>query len=296
MLVLLRICIGWHFFYEGLWKLEQPHYSSAGFWQQAKGPLADHFLNLIPDRQGYERLNYDKLSARWTSQLQTMLKHYNLGDEQRAEAEKVLTTRKTQLQNYLAENREAIDDYFHELKRLEQASANPQLRDVPFQRKRIAEARQRTSATAAPWLAQVDALQHDLEQDLQGLLDKDQQAEGLPPEPFTWLSLIDSTVGPVNAIIGLLLMAGLFTRAAAVGGILFLLIIGLSQPEWPTIYPLAHPSAGHALLVNKEFVEMIALAVLATTGVGRWGGLDFFVYHLLVRPWTSRRKRDVSFA
>jgi hypothetical protein len=44
---------------------------------------------------------------------------------------------------------------------------------------------------------------------------------------------------------------------------------------------------GHALIVDKNFVEMIALLTLAATSVGRWGGLDFFVYHWLGRPILS---------
>ena len=45
---------------------------------------------------------------------------------------------------------------------------------------------------------------------------------------------------------------------------------------------------GHALLVNKDFVEMVALFTIATTAVGRWGGLDYFLYHLIVNPFLSK--------
>ena len=37
---------------------------------------------------------------------------------------------------------------------------------------------------------------------------------------------------------------------------------------------------GHALLINKDFIEMLALVTIATTAVGRWGGLDFILYNL----------------
>jgi hypothetical protein len=62
----------------------------------------------------------------------------------------------------------------------------------------------------------------------------------------------------------------------------------LSQPSYPGVYPLDPPQMGHALLVNKDFVEMIALLVIASTLIGRWTGLDFFVYNFLIRPFCGK--------
>jgi hypothetical protein len=45
------------------------------------------------------------------------------------------------------------------------------------------------------------------------------------------------------------------------------------------------------LIVDKNFVEMVALFALATTAVGRWGGLDFFVYHGVGKPMLERVRR-----
>jgi thiosulfate dehydrogenase [quinone] large subunit len=42
-LTVLRVLVGWHFFYEGLTKLYNPAWSSAGFLKQAKGPFAAQF-------------------------------------------------------------------------------------------------------------------------------------------------------------------------------------------------------------------------------------------------------------
>jgi hypothetical protein len=44
-------------------------------------------------------------------------------------------------------------------------------------------------------------------------------------------------------------------------------------------------------LVNKDFVEMVALLVVAATAAGRWGGLDFFVARWIVRPFLARRNK-----
>jgi uncharacterized membrane protein YphA (DoxX/SURF4 family) len=82
----------------------------------------------------------------------------------------------------------------------------------------------------------------------------------------------------------LCLVLGLCTRLAALGGAAFLVSVLLTQPPWPTIYPPAPEVVGHALVVDKNFVEMVALLALATTAVGRWGGLDYFLYHWFGRP------------
>ena len=80
---------------------------------------------------------------------------------------------------------------------------------------------------------------------------------------------------------------GFCTRLANLGGAAFLVSVLLTQPPWPTIYPPAPEVVGHALIVDKNFVEMVAMLMLATVPVGRWGGLDFFLYQWLVKPFTS---------
>jgi uncharacterized membrane protein YphA (DoxX/SURF4 family) len=57
-LVLLRVAVGWHFLYSGIWKLQTPNFSAAGFLSQAKGPLADRFYALVPDIDGREHLDF----------------------------------------------------------------------------------------------------------------------------------------------------------------------------------------------------------------------------------------------
>ena len=87
------------------------------------------------------------------------------------------------------------------------------------------------------------------------------------------------------AAIGLCLMLGLFTRPAALGGACFMLFVVLSQPAYPGVYPVDPPQMGHALLVNKDFIEMIALLVIASSSLGRWTGMDFFIHNFLIKPF-----------
>lgn len=45
-LVALRMLIGWHFLYEGLAKLTNPYWSSAGYLAGAQGPLGELFTDM----------------------------------------------------------------------------------------------------------------------------------------------------------------------------------------------------------------------------------------------------------
>lgn len=48
-LVALRMLIGWHFLYEGIAKILNPYWTSAGYLQAAQGPFADWFVDLATD-------------------------------------------------------------------------------------------------------------------------------------------------------------------------------------------------------------------------------------------------------
>jgi len=83
-------------------------------------------------------------------------------------------------------------------------------------------------------------------------------------------------------IVGVLLMLGLFTRLAAAGGIGFILLFYLCNPPFIG-YFYAIPTEGTYLIVNKNLVELCALAVILCTGTGRFAGLDAILHGLLVR-------------
>jgi len=73
------------------------------------------------------------------------------------------------------------------------------------------------------------------------------------------------------------LLLGLFTRVACVAGALFLLSVVLMQPFW----------VSDALPTYNQYVEMVALLALATTPVGRWAGLDYFLHKLVAGKATK---------
>ena len=86
--------------------------------------------------------------------------------------------------------------------------------------------------------------------------------------------------------VGVLLLVGLCTRLACVGGAGFLLMFFLAMPPLPGL-PEGPRNEGHYLYINKTIIEMLALLVLATTASGRWLGLDGLVQFL--NPWRWRR-------
>jgi thiosulfate dehydrogenase [quinone] large subunit len=45
-LVTLRMLVGWHFFYEGLAKITNPYWTSAGYLQESQWWFSDHFIKL----------------------------------------------------------------------------------------------------------------------------------------------------------------------------------------------------------------------------------------------------------
>jgi thiosulfate dehydrogenase (quinone) large subunit len=86
-------------------------------------------------------------------------------------------------------------------------------------------------------------------------------------------------------IVGALLILGLFTRLASLAGIGFVLLFYFANPPFVG-YFYSLPSEGSYLIVNKNLVEVAALAVIFLTGSGRFAGLDR-ILHLLF----SRRPR-----
>lgn len=87
-------------------------------------------------------------------------------------------------------------------------------------------------------------------------------------------------------IAGFLLLCGLFTRIAALGGFLLVMSFFLAAP--PVAYQgfLVTSLEGTELYVNKTLIEALALLVVLAFPTGQMAGLD-----ILVRQWRERRQR-----
>ena len=80
-------------------------------------------------------------------------------------------------------------------------------------------------------------------------------------------------------LVGVLLILGLFTRLASLGGIGFILLFYLCNPPFPG-YFYSIPMEGSYVVVNKNLVELVGLAVVLVTGSGRAAGLDRIIHGL----------------
>jgi thiosulfate dehydrogenase [quinone] large subunit len=83
-------------------------------------------------------------------------------------------------------------------------------------------------------------------------------------------------------IVGALLILGLFTRVAALAGIGFILLFYLCNPPFVG-YFYSIPTEGSYLIVNKNVVELCALAVVLLTRSGLYAGIDRILHGLFFR-------------
>ena len=233
-----------------------------------------------------------KVKADWKADQDAFARFYDLDDGQKARAAKIYQASTKQMEEVLKDYASDIRLYRELVYRADLMSATQEGREIPFMKARAANVQKNPLAEAgisgtsavigtspAVWQTEakgVEQLYHDR---LDNVLTKQQRARGRRPAETARLHKINSVVTWLLIIAGGCLIVGLFTRLAALAGALFLLSVICTQPPW---------SAG-AIPTYYQVVEMVALLVLMTTAVGRWGGLDYFI-HLLVRP--CRRQKE----
>jgi uncharacterized membrane protein YphA (DoxX/SURF4 family) len=323
-LVLVRLAIGWHFYSEGTSHVRDPVWSSEGFLRAAKGPLAEHYHALLPDFYGWrtalresikpdgagpipeppdyqqflqefgkryslgkEQAEKSKNLLTWAANashefsryLDDFRRHYALDDAQAAEAEAVLQRRQHQIMDWLGDNLKGIEDHLHEWRRVEAEERQPTAENLPFQKKRISDKLTSLKKESSAWIAKLNGIETAYRADLADLLKSEQAVRGAVVGYRSRLQSIDSVMKYGLTAVGVCLVLGLFTRLASLAGAAFLLSVALSQPFW---LPDTTPT-------YNQIVEMFTLLALATTHVGRWGGLDFFIHYLVGLP--RRRER-----
>ena len=108
-------------------------------------------------------------------------------------------------------------------------------------------------------------------------------------DAFQWIAGSPTALKVVDVLniwglilIGVALMAGCLTRAAAWCGIAMLALYYAAHP--PLFAPAAAPVEGHYLLVDKNLVELVALAVVALVPGAGWLGIGRLVAGLRKRP------------
>ena len=113
------------------------------------------------------------------------------------------------------------------------------------------------------------------------------QSRGPFADLFHWMAADPERLAVINQMnmwgltaIGLGLVLGCFTRLASAAGILIILLFYLCNPPFPG-YFYSIPMEGSYIVVNKNLVELAALAVVLVTGSGSTAGLDRIIHGLL---------------
>ncbi|MCO6456544.1 MAG: DoxX family membrane protein [Pirellulaceae bacterium] len=278
----LRLAVGWHFFQEGASKL-QGTWSSAGFFSNAKGPLADFYAGLVWDADGRYRLNLDTTLESWDRFRAQVVNHYGLDEAQQKQAARVLEQHEQQLRWVLESNSEEIAKYFRGLERRQQQRARPEMEQVVSLRQQGESLETELRQARGPWLATIDRLWRGYEQQMNAVATPEQAARGpislerpgRRPFDTEWM---DGRVPYFDLLIGVCLILGFCTRPAALAGAGFLALVVSTQ--WP--------GAEGAAPTYYQVVELLALLVLAGTGAGRFAGLDYIVEAARLRLFPPR--------
>ncbi|MBN1855054.1 MAG: DoxX family protein [Pirellulales bacterium] len=222
----------------------------------------------------------------WAALLTKFKAAVPLNEDQIKQADEILRQRIQLLADYLAEQEADIVTYRHELHRLGQMDQSPAAGKLPYLDERIAYKKGETRGMPGVWIADIRNFEQAYTDALRALVpenvtEKQQKKVTSVLASSTWLDMINLIVTWFTFGIGVLLLAGMFTRLASFAAAMFLLSILASQPPWV---------AGAELqFFHYQLVEFTALILLIATAAGRYGGLDFFIHSFFSKRCTRNQ-------
>jgi len=282
-MVLLRIAIGWHFFYEGVWKLVQDDWRATSYLVASSGPFRDIFRWMVDDVDGRRALTSEDMKARLDRRCKKLVRHYGVRDD---DLKKKIQGHTDRLKNdgQLKDSVPAIygnqdfqqqrEDYLTLLDEIK--AQEEKLGTTDYDKERLTDMYGRKARAKAAILKRAEAPLRTLDRFVQQKMDIEKLGRGAPPgEPSpTWL--IDISNMWALTLVGVCLMLGLLTRLASLGGIGLLCLYYFAMPPFPGL-PESPMAEGHYLIINKNLIEMIALLMIATSRIGCWGGIDAWI-------------------
>lgn len=320
-LVLLRVAIGWHFFYEGIYKISseragaQP-FTAEFYMRASKGPVADLLRRAIDDPDGLSRLTDGAAMLALDERCQQLIDFYDFKNQLAVtgSADGNGAGRTLQL-DQIAQMRDKRDE-LHEAVRaaLDDELFKQRLADYERLLDRVGNDSKNLTAPYSVERnladeAKLNSIRNELLAVVTGPLDQldatarrlrvregqdvDQMALGAPPRRHSQTHFVDLATQWGLAIVGFCLMVGLFPRLACLGAIGFLVLFYMSWPPWPGI-PEPPVTEGHYLIVNKNLIELLAVLVLITVPTGRWAGLSSFVQYFVLDPLRRREEAAVA--
>ncbi|WP_437187045.1 DoxX family protein [Planctomicrobium sp. SH668] len=171
----------------------------------------------------------------------------------------------------IQEYKDLVDDYNRSMKK---AKLDYQYDHANMLGKKLAILR-------AELVGPIRSLDASLRQSGINLLTPEQLKIGVMPALDSPLARSDKQVMWGLIVLGVMLIIGLGTRVAAVLGAVMLMMFYMVMPPWPGI-PVV-PGPEHALIVNKNMIEAIALIAIASLPTGAWFGVDALFYNLFRR-------------
>jgi uncharacterized membrane protein YphA (DoxX/SURF4 family) len=229
---------------------------------------------------------YAQVVKDWSNRVADIGSFYKFSSDQKQASLKVLDEYADKLAAVLAGYESDIKAYRHALERNQELVDAPGASQIPNRQARLlkreaaptGEPGASIDSTPAQWRADVEALQAAMERGVADLASEEQLRAGPPPAETTRLHEMATRLMWVLLVGGACLVVGLFTRTAALVLAIFLASVLASQPPW----------VAGTVETYSQGIEFVALLVLGTSHVGRWGGFDFFVHHILLRPFRSR--------
>ncbi len=305
LLVVLRIAIGWHFFYEGIHKFDERHgFSAKGFLGVAKGPTAPLFFMMLPDLSGEQRLVIDTVKDEkgkdvktfieyenaWNTFKERFLARHELNDDQKKKIDVIFNQYLTSLRDGAADVGPEVAAWRKSMERFHERNAEIR-NDTQYEQKRRWDEMMGYRKEADGWINMLDGMSTGLQSDMARVVSPQLAGEGgqivtqpekaWVPNPIvsTHMRTLDLAVTWGLTAIGLCMILGFCTRLACLGGVAFLFNVFLTTWPVPGVYPELPDMIGHFLYISKDVIELIAMLALAAMPSGRWGGLDYFLWH-----------------
>jgi uncharacterized membrane protein YphA (DoxX/SURF4 family) len=313
-LIALRVAIGWHCFVEGMEKLSTPGWTSDTYLRESMGPFSPLFRGVAGDRLiekvdvGENDTFPTALETEWQAHLNAFASHYELTEEQTTRAQGIFEQRKkdtlttfiskpqlvTKIAAFQPEMKleMTMKERVAEHHKLAQRVAHLEEK-FPTSDKGVHAAWKSAKADLAKWRAGIKTVLDDETKKFRKAL-HDVQPSEYKTDPFTseqiprppmpesvslpvtsWrlLEFSDFMVKWSLVILGGCLMLGLLSRLTSFATALLIFSFYLAMPALPG-WPESPRLEGHYLLVNKTFIEVIALLALGFLPTGRWAGLD----------------------
>ncbi len=210
LIVLLRIGVGWHFLYEGLWKTNPSNgFSAKGFLGMAKGPVKGFYYYFLPDLGGEGRLKmaevysakfeggeqdmsatkrigwtFPVIEQEWFNYFNEYTAKYNMTSEENADvyakAKKIRDQYVLSLREYCLENREDIRGFVASKHRFQAALAATK-NDAEYQRIRNWDAQLKYRNEGEKFANEPVKMGANMQLDLWNILTPEQKAAGQLP-------------------------------------------------------------------------------------------------------------------